>query len=214
MTLRPWPTYLLIAGLGMTLGIAATTVAIAIAWSHPDFPEQAGPARFEQLTPAQAGQLTLVPTVHAAAPEPTPLRPAGGTPEPRPHRPGFKYAVRYEALLPSNNNQAFSDAKNHAFSDAKNHAFSDARKKRHADSQELRTELLVQLDTLNLQAQFQEGIQLNTESNFREGQYVRFVFDDTGEQDEAIRNMIMKLRRSSPAGFIHLRAYEISYRDH
>ena len=197
MTLRPWPTYLLIAGLGMAFGIGAATIVISIVWPHPDFPHQTGPARFEQVTPAQAEQLTLVPDVYAAP---------GGTPETRPHRPGFKHAVRYEALLPNHNN--------HAFSHARNHAFSNARKERHADSRELRTELLVQLDTLDLQAQFQEGVQINTDGKFRKGEYVRFVFDDTGEQDEAIRNMIMKLRRSSPAGFIHLRAYEISHRDH
>ena len=198
MTLKPWPTYLFIAGLGMAFGIGAATIAISIMWTDLDLPqeeagsarsEQAAPAPAEQMEPAHTEQLTLAPAVHAAP---------GGTPEPTPRRTGFKPAVRYEALLPGSNNQAFSNA----------------RKERHAESRELLTELLVQLDTLDLQAQFQEGVQLNTEGNFREGHYVRFVFNDAEGQDEAIRNVIRKLRRSSPAGFIHLRAHEMSYRDH
>ena len=110
---------------------------------------------------------------------------------------GFRPTVRYEALLPIDNNQAFSKA----------------RKERHSKSGELISELLVQLDTLDLQTQFHD-VQLNTEGNFRKGGYLKFVFDDTEGQDEAIRNMIRKLRHSAPSGFIHLRAYETSYRDY
>ena len=194
MPLKPWQTYTLVAVLGMTSGIAA--VVISIAWYNLDSPEEAGTARFEQVTPAQvedpaltpAEKLTLAPTVHAST---------GETPAPTPSRTGFKHAVRYEALLPIDNNQAFSKA----------------RKERHSDSGELYTELLVQLDTLDLQTQFQ-GVQINTEGNFREGGYVKFVFDDTEGQGEAVRNMIRKLRHSAPSGFIHLRAYETSYRDY
>ena len=142
------------ADMGMMLGIGAATIAIPIMWTDLDLPQETGPARSEQAAPAPAEQMTLAPTAVHAAP--------GGTPQPAPRRAGFKPAVRYEALMPGSNNQAFSNA----------------RKERHSESRELRTELLVQLDTLDLQAQFQEGVQLNTEGNFREGEYVRFVFDD------------------------------------
>ena len=203
MTLKPWQTYTLVAVLGMTFGIAA--VVISIAWYNLDSPEEAGTARFEQVTPAQAKhpaltpaeKLTLTPTVHASAGKAPAHTTPGGTPTPWHGRPGFKPTVRYEVLMPAQNNQAFENS----------------RKERHSGGRELQAELLVQLDTLDLQTQFQ-GVQINTEGNFREGGYVKFVFDDTEGQGEAVRNMIRKLRHSAPSGFIHLRAYETSYRDY
>ena len=204
MTLKPWQTYTLIAALGVVFSMTVSAIVISIAWPDLDFQEQTGSAPFEQvapdpaeqITPDPVEQLTLGPTVHASAgetPEPTP----GGTPTPWHGRSGFRPTVRYEALLPIDNNQAFSKA----------------RKERHSKSGELISELLVQLDTLDLQTQFHD-VQLNTEGNFRKGGYLKFVFDDTEGQDEAIRNMIRKLRHSAPSGFIHLRAYETSHRDY
>ena len=67
--------------------------------------------------------------------------------------------------------------------DHNNQAFSNARKERHSKSGELISELLVQLDTLDLQAQFQ-SVELNTEGNFRKGGYLKFVFDNTEGQGD------------------------------
>ena len=194
MSSQPWYVYPFIVLLGVTFGMVAAIIIFK--WVGADFSAQEDIALVEQPT--------LAPTIHAAqveAQNPTPTQDVTQDVSPtQSGQSGFTSAVRYELLLPDAND---------------NQAYRDARSERHLDGNELRRELLRELDILDLETQsFYERIYLNAEGDYREGRYHKFIFDDPAGQDATILAMIRKLRRSSPTGFIHMRAYEVSYRDY
>ena len=208
---QPWFVYPFVMLLGIVFGIVIVTVVFK--WVGVDFSPQS--------SPALVGQPTLAPTTtHAApvetqsstpiteqtrdvvkeAPNEAPNEVVVEGPQSQSSRPGFTSAVRYEVLLPY---------------DSDNQFYREALREHHIDGDELTTEFLRQLDILDLQTQSHYGgIFLNSEGDYREGRYHKFIFDDSGSQDDDILAMMRMLRRSSPIGFIHVRAYEVSYRDY